>query len=141
MPAGALPAGAKELTGRVDATDETGAVLLVDAPRKPGQAQTKPPAPVRVEYAAVAKAKMQVEFNRPGEDAGDGAGAGDEAAEDEYDDFDEFEGEDEDDGADDLEGEDASEDEDADGNADRDAHGAVEDDSEAEAGPDDEDED
>jgi ribosome maturation factor RimP len=65
-------AGGRKLTGRVEEADDEAALLRVD-----GAAE-----PVRVPYADVAKARVQVEFNRPKDEAG-GDAADDELTDDE----------------------------------------------------------
>ena len=68
-----------EVTGRVDESDDEGVTLLVDHRASKG---AKPKiVPTRVPYADIAKARVQIEFNRPAltedRDSADGAsGAG-----------------------------------------------------------------
>jgi ribosome maturation factor RimP len=89
-----------ELVGRVLDSDETGVLLEVNVkPPKPGM-RTDKVEEKRFEFASIAKARVEIEFNRKGEeeldDADDAAGAEEEFGE-EFDSEDEFEEDDEDD--------------------------------------------
>ncbi len=80
------PAGATEqVTARVQAVDADGVTLAVEAPGKPG-ARKRPPTVRQVPWSELGAGRVQVEFGRPGADAGAGDATDEIDAADEIDD-------------------------------------------------------